>query len=188
MDPPPTHAVTKIWRKGRERPLAYTALMSEWKMNSNPNWNSRPRHMLGLRSLKHCARQIIHGIPYDVDDRDIINITTSASNGPKPSLQSLIGAPDAKTEQLAQKFAGEPGGEPPVELVKAMEATAPTLPETATPTQAPGSHSTATTARPSSGEPVPASPGATFAAAAKAKKPAAAGPVPDDWRDAEAPK
>jgi hypothetical protein len=100
---PPTHAVTKIWRKGRERPMTYTALMSEWKMNSNPNWNSRPRHMLGLRSLKHCARQIIHGIPYDVDDREIINITNSTSTGigAKPSLATLIGAPETRPTELA---------------------------------------------------------------------------------------
>lgn len=75
---PPTHAVTKIWRKGRERPLQYTALLSEWRVQSNPNWNTRTRHMLSLRSLKQCARQIIHGIPGDEDDRVIageINVT-----------------------------------------------------------------------------------------------------------------
>lgn len=88
----PTHATTKIWRKGSERPLSYTALVSEWKMTNNPNWNTRPRHMIGLRSLKHCARQLIHGLPYDVDDREIINITASAA--PKASLATLIGAPE----------------------------------------------------------------------------------------------
>lgn len=79
---PPTHAVTKIWRKGRERPLSYTALLSEWKMNSNPQWTTRPRHFLSLRSLKHAARQIIHGLPYDADDRHImeeINVTNTGA-------------------------------------------------------------------------------------------------------------
>lgn len=72
---PPTHATTKIFRKGREKPLQYTALLTEWKVGTNPNWNSRPRHMLGLRALKHCASQIIHGIPYDEDDRAIMGLT-----------------------------------------------------------------------------------------------------------------
>lgn len=84
---PPTHAVTKIYRKGRDKPLQYTALLSEWKIASNPNWNSRPRHMLALRSLKHCANQIIHGIPYDEDDRVIMgmqNVTGTAPEGGTP--------------------------------------------------------------------------------------------------------
>jgi hypothetical protein len=81
----PTHATAFIWRKGTDRPLKYTALFSEWKINSNPNWNTRPRHMLGLRALKHCARQIIHGIPGDEDDRHImgeINVTPSTDSTP----------------------------------------------------------------------------------------------------------
>ena len=69
---PPTHAVAKIYRKGVERPISYTALLSEWKISENPNWVSRPRHMLQLRALKHAARQVIHGLPYDEDDRHIM--------------------------------------------------------------------------------------------------------------------
>jgi hypothetical protein len=107
---PPTHAVTKIWRKGRDRPLSYTALMSEWRINANPNWNTRPRHMLGLRSLKHCARQIIHGLPYDIDDREIINITTSTEQASKPSLSALIGGPVEKP--LMEVVAPSPAQEP----------------------------------------------------------------------------
>lgn len=72
VNQPPTHAVTCIWRKGRERPITYTAILSEWKIQSNPNWNSRPRHMLGMRSLKQAARQIIHGVPFDEDERVIM--------------------------------------------------------------------------------------------------------------------
>lgn len=78
---PPTHATTQIWRKGREKPLSYTALVSEWKVGNNPNWSSRPRHMIGLRSLKQAARQIIHGVPYDEDEHVImgeINVTPTA--------------------------------------------------------------------------------------------------------------
>lgn len=100
---PPTHAVTKIYRKGREKPLQYMALLSEWKINSNPNWSSRPRHMLALRSLKHCANQIIHGIPYDEDDRVIM------------AMQNVTG-----TVQEEGAGAGQPG-----EQQKAPERPAP---------------------------------------------------------------
>jgi hypothetical protein len=84
--------------------------MSEWRINSNPNWNTRPRHMLGLRSLKHCARQIIHGLPYDIDDREIINITTSTEQASKPSLSALIGGPVEKP--LMEVVAPSPAQEP----------------------------------------------------------------------------
>lgn len=105
---PPTHAIAKIWRKGREKPLTYTALFSEWKINSNPNWNTRPRHMLSLRALKHCARQIIHGIPGDEDDRHImgeINVTPGAEEqttkraDPPARKSKGANAVEAKTEQ-----------------------------------------------------------------------------------------
>jgi hypothetical protein len=93
---PPTHAVTKIWRKGRERPLQFTAILSEWKIGSNPNWNTRTRHMLSLRSLKQCARQIIHGIPGDEDDRVImgeVNVTPATE---QPKVDRPAPPPRAK--------------------------------------------------------------------------------------------
>lgn len=95
----PTHAVTKIYRKGRERPLEYTALMTEWKIDSNPNWGRRPRHMLALRSLKHCANQIIHGIPYDEDDRVIMgmqNVTPEADASASTVTDRPVPKPRAK--------------------------------------------------------------------------------------------
>ena len=78
---PPTHATCKIWRKGIERPVIYTAAFNEWKVGSNPNWNTRPRHMLSIRALKQAARQLIHGLPFDEDERKIaemVNVTDSA--------------------------------------------------------------------------------------------------------------
>jgi hypothetical protein len=79
---PPTHATTCIYLKGKEHAIEYTAYLNEWKVGSNPNWNSRPRHMLGLRSLKQAARQVIHGLPFDEDDRvigDLVNVTPVAA-------------------------------------------------------------------------------------------------------------
>ena len=84
----PTHSVCQIWRKGREHPLKYMAVLSEWKIGSNPNWNSRPRHMLSIRALKQCARQIIHGIPFDEDERVIMGeINVTPSNDPRAEQQ-----------------------------------------------------------------------------------------------------
>jgi hypothetical protein len=82
---PPTHAVAKIYRRSTEKPLVYTAVLSEWKIGANPNWNSRPRHMLSLRAIKQCARQVIHGIPFDEDERvmmDAINVTPGGEAPP----------------------------------------------------------------------------------------------------------
>ena len=100
---PPTHAITKIWRKGVERPLTYTALLSEWKINSNPNWNSRPRHMLALRSLKHCANQIIHGIPYDEDDRVIMAMQNVTGTGDENPVANGTPAQAAQAERPTPK-------------------------------------------------------------------------------------
>lgn len=78
---PPTHATSFIYMKGRSKPLTKTCLFSEWKMSSNPNWASRPRHMLEMRALKQNSRQVIHGIPFDEDERRImgeVNVTPEA--------------------------------------------------------------------------------------------------------------
>lgn len=95
----PTHATAKIYRKGVERPISYTATLTEWRVNSNPNWNTRPRHMLGLRALKQCARQVIHGLPGDEDDRMIaeINVTPQAQpERPPPPPKAKRGAAAVK--------------------------------------------------------------------------------------------
>lgn len=133
---PPTHAVTEIFRKGRDKPLKYTALLSEWKVDSNPNWRTRPRHMLSLRSLKHCAAQIIHGIPGDEDDRVIageVNVTPAAEPAvtrAEPPVRARKGANAAKAneaaaiEVTATTVAPEPAKTEPVPEKPAMDATA----------------------------------------------------------------
>lgn len=103
----PTHAVAKIWRRGREHPLTFTAYFAEWKMNSNPNWNSRPRHMLTIRALKQCARQIIHGIPFDEDERAMLNVTSSTSGTSGASDQPAPTRPTPPARQGGVKAAKE---------------------------------------------------------------------------------
>ncbi len=92
---PPTHATCRIFRKGRDKPLTKTVLLSEWKVGSNPNWNTRPRHMLELRALKQCARQIIHGIPMDMDELTISGMenVTPQGDAPTPEVQKRPDAP-----------------------------------------------------------------------------------------------
>ena len=81
----PTHARASIYVEGKERPYTFTAVFSEWSVSSNPNWSSRPRHMLWTRAIKQCARQIIHGIPMDDDEVTIAglkNVTGTADFEP----------------------------------------------------------------------------------------------------------
>lgn len=70
----PVSATCRIYRKSISRPAVKTVLLSEWRVDSNPNWKTRERHMLEIRALKQCARQIIHGIPYDEDERIIMEV------------------------------------------------------------------------------------------------------------------
>jgi hypothetical protein len=111
---PPTHATAKIHRKGIEKPITYTALLSEWKISQNPNWNSRPRHMLQLRALKHAARQLIHGMPGDSDDAVIIqqeiNVTPGAGAQTQPEAEKR--ADPAALRKGRQKNTGASAASP----------------------------------------------------------------------------
>lgn len=79
---PPTHAKAAIFVEGKERPHTYTALFKEWNVGNNPNWQSRPRHMIWLRALKQCARQIIHGLPMDEDEVRIAGLVDVTPTSP----------------------------------------------------------------------------------------------------------
>lgn len=106
----PTHATTKIFRKGSDKPLTYTALMSEWKVAANPNWGSRPRHMLSLRALKQCARQVIHGVPYDEDERVImgaIDVTPEAEAPARPAPKPRVARGAAAAKENAAPAGGK---------------------------------------------------------------------------------
>jgi hypothetical protein len=110
---PPTHAIATIYRKGSQHPISYTAILSEWRVQENPNWASRPRHMLQLRALKHAARQVIHGMPGDEDDRLIaeVNVTPGApgqegapaEERPDPAALRKRGRPAKGTQAEAPK-------------------------------------------------------------------------------------
>ena len=103
----PTHAVCRIWVKGSERPRSFTAYFGEWCVDSNPNWKTRPRHMIWTRAIKQCARQVIHGIPFDSDehliaqrnnDAEPVNVTGTGDN-----TTSLPAAPVERPKPPARR-------------------------------------------------------------------------------------
>lgn len=110
----PTHAVAKIYRKGSDKPATFTAIFVEWVVGSNPNWSSRPRHMIWLRAIKQCARQVIHGVPFDEDDvkiGDMVNVTPEAPPVERP-------APPKREKKGAAAVAENPTpASAPVEVV-----------------------------------------------------------------------
>lgn len=137
----PTHAVATIWRKGREHPSKYTAIFSEWVVGSNPNWSSRPRHMIWVRALKQCARQVIHGIPFDEDEvviGEMRNVTPPPDRAPPPS-RSTKGAKAAKENAAKADVVIDavPGDPAPAETTAPTPAPPPPAPDTPAPEPAP---------------------------------------------------
>lgn len=140
----PTHAVATIWRKGREHPSKYTAIFAEWVVGSNPNWSSRPRHMIWVRALKQCARQVIHGIPFDEDEvviGEMRNVTPPPDRAPPPP-RSAKGAKAAKenaskTDVVIDAVPGDPAPAAPAPLATPPPATPDTPATEPTKTDAP---------------------------------------------------
>lgn len=133
----PTHAIAKIWRKGSDKPISYTALLSEWQVMSNPNWKSRPRHMLSLRALKQCARQVIHGLPGDEDDRIIAGAVDVT---PRPAAPAKEPKGAAAVKENAAK------GDPAKAAAPTIEVTATPVAETPAPAAAPAKEALTTLA------------------------------------------
>lgn len=93
-------ACTAIIKHKHLGEISKTVFLSEWRVANSPNWVTRPRHMLEIRALKQCARQIIHGIPIDEDERTFIDI----SETPLPATNVTPGA--------GEPGAGGDGGAP----------------------------------------------------------------------------
>lgn len=84
----PTHAVATIHRKGA-RAATYTALFSEWVVGNSPVWTSKPRHMLWMRAIKQCARQVIHGLPMDAEEYAQAEMTNVTPAGEQPEAPAV---------------------------------------------------------------------------------------------------
>lgn len=152
---PPTHATAIIHRKGKDHPAKFTAIFKEWVVGSNPNWAARPRHMIWLRAIKQCARQVIHGVPFDEDDMkigDMVNVTPQTDAppperpAPPPRIPRAPKGVNAIPEKPAQSPAIEAEIVPPVatpapKAEKPAEAPAPepapVAPETPNPSPIP---------------------------------------------------
>lgn len=170
----PTHATATIWRKNSDHPSTFTAYFSEWYLDSNPNWKTRPRHMLWLRAIKQCARQVIHGIPFDEDEvvmGDLKNVTPNEDQPPKrsePPKKSAKGAAAVK-ENAAIDVSSTPAAAAPSEP-KPVEPAAPSV---TTPAPAPAEKPAPAAAAPAE-TPAPA----PAAAPAPAPEPAKPAPAP----------
>lgn len=128
----PTHASAVIYRKDApDHPAKYTAHMAEWRVESNSNWKVKPRHMLWLRALKQCARQVIHGLPADADEHklaEMLNVTESNSPASEvkrdaPPERAPSGVAASKAKKKDEKIVdGElvPNAEKPKEPVTAL--------------------------------------------------------------------
>ena len=121
----PIKANATIYRKGDEKPAKYTAWFSEWCVTSNPNWNSRPKHMIWTRAIKQCARQVIHGLPMDADEYAIsqmTNVTETATDMPTTPAAERPKPPARRGGAAAAK--AEAGAGAVVEPTKPAEAPA----------------------------------------------------------------
>lgn len=107
----PTHAIATIWRKGSEHPSKFTAIFAEFVVGSNPNWGTKPRHMIWLRALKQCARQVIHGIPMDEDEVTMAGLkdVTPTVDRPPPPERKPRGSKAVTSEVVVEKEAVKPG-------------------------------------------------------------------------------
>jgi hypothetical protein len=80
--------------------LKKTIWVDEWAVESNPNWKARRKHMAEIRALKQCARQVIHGLPFDEDERRMteeVNVTPIAeTQSERPKSPARSGAAKAK--------------------------------------------------------------------------------------------
>lgn len=104
-------AVTCTIKHKRLGDISKTVFLSEWKLDNSPNWRQRPRHMLEIRALKQCARQLIHGVPLDEDEykESIKNVTASAPDDAatteRPKAPARRGSARAAAEVVVEQTA-----------------------------------------------------------------------------------
>jgi hypothetical protein len=95
------------WR-GRELPVSKRIVVAEWEMGANPNWKARRTHMAETRALKQAARQVIHGLPWDEEERRIaqavetphVVVTSTPARGAAAVAARLLDDRPAEPEPL----------------------------------------------------------------------------------------
>lgn len=103
---PPTHATCVIERGNGRKAARYTAIKAEWYVESNPNWKFKTRHMLWLRAIKQCARQVIHGLPMDSDEYKLAqmqNVTELGDAPEAPVVQANVTVEEPPARAAAPK-------------------------------------------------------------------------------------
>ena len=101
-------ACTAVIKHRRLGEISKTVFMGEWKVASNPNWVTRPRHMLEIRALKQCARQIIHGVPFDDEEYAAMRVVDDglAHEAPPPRNVTPAQAAPARPRAPARAAQG----------------------------------------------------------------------------------
>lgn len=83
--------------------ISKTCFLKEWKVSSNPNWESRPKHMLEIRALKHAARQCIHGIPLDADEYALAKLNKGFEHALPVMEEGAAGDPAGAAPEAAAR-------------------------------------------------------------------------------------
>lgn len=114
----PFSCTATIYLRDGRRPRTKTVYLHEFEMSKNPNWQNRPAHMLEIRALKQCARQIIHGLPMDPEDlafSGAVEVSYTETTPAKPSLSEVVKPkatapeqPAAPPEDPAKRSSGRP--------------------------------------------------------------------------------
>lgn len=85
-------------------------ILSEWYIGTNPNWQTRPTHMLEIRAIKQCARQVVHGMPMDEDELKLKQAietgyieNKSAADKPANAIKAMIEGRTPASAKQAQK-------------------------------------------------------------------------------------
>ena len=72
--------------KGLNKPIVRKARLSRWFTAANPNWSSRPEHMLELNTLAHAMEFLVPG---ETDEAPPISATGEGMGSPVSSVPSI---------------------------------------------------------------------------------------------------
>jgi hypothetical protein len=77
--------------KGWKKPIIKTQRLSEWFMASNPNWKSRPTHMLELNTTAH-ALELVSPSETGPDEYPTIEVEPKLADTLQAQLQASVAA------------------------------------------------------------------------------------------------
>lgn len=111
-----------LYRKDRTRPIKKMVYLDEFKMDSNPNWKSRPNHMLDVRCLCHTVR-IGLGVSGGVEGDEVeLGLVRSAQR--MPSAEEFSQQHVIEHDPHTGEVASEPEQDPATGMTEVDEDTA----------------------------------------------------------------